>query len=142
MMRQVVSASSNEGVFLINLDPHSELLVLIAHRLDRLFVSQQPLIDSHRKRLLKRLRIADRHVDLELSKAGPPKTFDESRLIAVRSPAYIEPPIRRTGVSAAQIVRFNDERVSLPVADRVSVPPGLRLALRRKLPAIGVDVAN
>ena len=105
------------GRVLIDLDANAELLVLVADGLDRLFVVQETLIDSHCKRLREGLGIVDGNVDLQLAKDGTAKPFDECGLIAIGRAAHIKPAIGRTGLGAAEVVRFNDQRVAFPSAD-------------------------
>jgi hypothetical protein len=50
---------------LVDLDPSTKLLILVADRLDRLLVHHRALVDADGERLRVRLRILDRDVDLE-----------------------------------------------------------------------------
>src|SRR5581483_791547 len=117
----------------VDLDPAPELLVLVADELDRLLVGQQPLIHPDRPRLRVRFRILEREIDLQVPVGRPAEPLGELRLAAVRAAVHVEPAVVRAVLRAAQVVRLDDERVALPVADRIAVPPRLRLALRREL---------
>src|SRR4030095_369239 len=135
-----------EGVLtppqLIDLDATPELLVLVADELDQLLIGQIALIDPDGPRFRVRLRIVDSYVDLQVPERGAADALSEFRLPAVRAAIDVEPSVVGTVVFCApQIVGFDDKRVAIPTADRVAVPPGLRLALRRKRPAIEIDVA-
>jgi hypothetical protein len=48
----------------------------------------------------------------------------------------------RAVFGAPQVIRFDDQHIALPMAHRVAVPPGLRLALRRKFPPIHIDMTK
>jgi hypothetical protein len=117
----------------IQLNPAAELLVLVADELDQLLVGQEPLIDTNRPRPRIRLRIDDGEVDPQMAEGWAPEALDERRLSGVRALVHIEPPIELAVFRAAQVVGLDDEIVALPTADRVAVPPGLRVALRRQL---------
>src|SRR4029079_18270750 len=111
-----------------DLDAPSELLVLVADELDQFGVGEDLLVDADRERFRVRLRIVDRHVDLEAAEGGAAEPLGELRLLAVRTAAHVEPSVVGARLRAPQVVRLDDEGVALPVADRVAVPLRLRLA--------------
>ena len=75
-------------------------------------------------------------------KVGRRNALDEFRLLAVRAAVDVQPSVETAVFRAAQVVGLDDERVAVPVSDRVAVPPRLRLTLRRKLAAIEIDVTD
>ena len=127
---------------LVDLDARPELLVLVADELVRFFVGQEALVNTHGERLGVGLRIFDCNVDLQLAECRTAKPLDEFRLITVWTAADVEPRVIRAALSPTQVICLDDEGVPFPPADRVAVPPGLRLALRGKPPAVGLDVAE
>src|SRR5215831_378786 len=123
----------------VDFDPPAKLLVFVADELDELGVRHDLLVDANRERLRVRLRIVNRDVDLEPAEGGPAEALREFGLLAVRTAADVEPAVARTVFGAAQVVRVDDERVAVPMADGVAVPLRLRVALFRQRAAVGVN---
>src|SRR6185503_3377643 len=129
-------------VLLVQLNSAAELLIFVAYELDQFLIRQQPLIDAHRPRLGVRLRIFDREVDLQMAERRPAETLRDLRLARVRTAVHIQPTVGRTVlIGAAQVVCLDHQVVAVPVTDRISVPKRLRLALRRQLAPVHVDMA-
>src|SRR5215471_3600848 len=126
----------------VDLHPPAKLLVLVADELDELGVRHDLLVDADREWLRVRLRIVDRDVDFEPPERGPAEALCELGLLAVRTAADVEPAVARTVFGAAQVVRLDDERVALPMADGIAVPLRLRVALFRQRAAVDVNLAE
>src|ERR1700730_15690158 len=82
----------------VDLDASPELLILVADELDRLLVHHRALVDADGERLRVRFRVLDRDVDLELAEDRAAEALREFRLIAVRTPAHVQPSVGRTGL--------------------------------------------
>src|SRR5690606_28989666 len=89
-----------------------------------------------------RLRIVDSEVDLQVAERRTPEALDDLRFPRVRAAVHVEPAVERTVLRTAQVIRLDNEIVAFPVAHGVAVPPRLRLALRRQLTAVEIDVAQ
>src|SRR5262245_53832069 len=126
---------------LVDLDTAPELIVLVANELDQLLIRQKALINAKRKRFGVSLGVFDRNVDLQPAESRTAKAFHKLRFTAVGTAVDVEPSIKRAFFRPSEIVRLDDERVAVPPANRVAVPPGLWLALRRKRAAIHIDMA-
>ena len=61
-------------------------------------------------------------------------------LLGVGAAAHVEPAVVLACLRPSEVVRFHDQRVAFPPADRVAVPERLDAALRRQRPAVDVDV--
>ena len=96
--------------------------------------SNQLFVDGLNRDFPQRLRIVDRHLDVERAVVGPAKTLGHPRLIRERASVEICPQ------PVAQSDRLHDQRVSLPSSGRVAIPGGLRI-LRQRSP-VGVDLAE
>src|SRR5580658_1346931 len=126
----------------IALDVLPELLVLVALEFDEILVDDEALIDSDGPRLRIRLGIFERQVDLQVVVCRTADLFRELRLLRIRTPIHVNPAVIRAVFGAPQVVCFDDQRIAVPMANRVAVPPRLRLALRRKFPPIHINVAQ
>src|SRR5262245_65426071 len=120
---QLPSSSSSSS--LVDFDPSPELLVLVADELDHLGVHLDLLIHSDGERLGIGLWIIDRNVDLEPAKTRPSIALANRCLIRQRAAAHIEPAV------ISEVVRLGDERVTVPMTNRISIPPRRRIALLR-----------
>src|SRR5215471_2044047 len=101
----------------VDLDPPPELLILVADKLDQLGIRHNLLIDPHREWLCVRLRVIDGDVQRQSAECWPREAFGKFRVAAVRAAAHVQPPIERTVFRSAQVVRFDDERVAVPMTD-------------------------
>src|SRR5688572_6166587 len=122
----------------VDLDSATELLILVTDELDQLLVGHEALIDADRPWFRVCLRIIDRQVDLQVSERRPTDALGEPHLLTVRTAVHVEPAVVRAVFGAAQVVGFDNQRVSLPASDGVPVPPRLRFALRRERAAVQV----
>ena len=105
-------------------------VVLVADELDQLLVDHDALGDADRERLGVGLRVVDRDRDVQLAEPRPREPLGDLALIGQRTPPHVEP------AAVDEVVRLHHERVALPAADRVAVPPGLGPADRRQGPAV------
>ena len=110
------------------------LLVLVAHVLDQLGVWREPHLHIDRPRLRIRLRIVECHVQLHVADIEAPEPLRDMQCLGVRTAGQVEPcPIVEPGA-------VHDERVALPVADRVPHPR--RIGIRWKAAAVQEDLAG
>src|SRR4029453_17155635 len=110
----------------VDLHAASELLVLVTDELDWLLVRKNSLVDADGEGFRVRLWVLDREIYLEVTEGQAPDALGELRLIAVRTAIHIQPAILRAFFRTPHIVCLDDERVAFPVADGVTIPPGLR----------------
>jgi hypothetical protein len=97
-----------------------ELLVLVTDELDQFRVEKNALIHTNGPRSRVGFRIVNGDVDLERPVIRPSKTLGQRCGIGERVADDVEP------AAVLEPGRFDDERVAIPAADRVAVPPRLR----------------
>src|SRR4051812_5899721 len=120
----------------------ARLLVLVADELDHFVFRRQPLRDPHGPRLGIRLRIVHRDVDPQCSVIHPRETLGQLQLVGERAAVDVEPP------AVAEPARLDDQRVALPLADRIALPRRVRVlarqrtAVREDLPQPEVRLVN
>src|SRR5438477_2120770 len=101
------------------------LAVLLADALDEIRIGNQGPRHVHVPRLRVRLRIVDRHLDVHASNRRTMEALDHAQRFGARQPAHVEP---RLSILAD---RLDDERVAVPLADRVALPRRLRIFRQR-----------
>src|SRR5215471_12503663 len=94
-------------------------LVLVANELDQLLIERELVAHANREGLRVRLRVVDRHVDLEVTVVRSPPPLGHLALRRHRAALNVEPHI------VAETDRLDDERIAFPVTDGVAIPPRL-----------------
>ena len=107
---------------------------VLADAFDELGVRVQLEGKIHSPGLRVRLRIIERHLDIEVAEVAAVKTFGHAKGVGMGMSVIIEP------ASIIESDGFGDERVAFPVADAIS-EPGLR-CFGRKTAAVGKDLAK
>src|SRR5262245_55023687 len=110
-------------------------VAILADELDQFRVEHNTLVDSDGKRLGVGLGIVDGHIDFEVSEIGPSKTFDRFSGIGQRVPVDIQP------AGIAEVRGLHNKRVTLPLANRVTIPPGIGV-FGGQGPTVGEDLAK
>src|ERR1700730_9269974 len=98
-----------------------KLLVLETDELDQLSVEHDPLVHPDGKWHRVRLRIVDGDVDFQLAVVDPPEPLGHLAGVVGRAAPDIVRP------SVLEPRRLHDQRVLVPLPDRVAVPPRLRV---------------
>src|SRR5262245_2283879 len=139
--RPLDSASGTNLALRFPAGEFQELLVLVADEFDHFrAVSHDLLLDPDGEWARVRFRIVNRDVDLQVTEVHPTEPLGQCQRVGKRIAFAVEPSIaRQTGQRAAEVVRLHNQRVTLPVADRVTVPIGLRLTLFGKRAPVHVD---
>src|ERR1700719_894801 len=88
LVRLLVHARQTSTRPSVDLDAPSELLVLVADELDSLGVGEELLVDADRERFRVRLRVVDRHIDLEAAEGRAMEPLGELCLLAVGTAAH------------------------------------------------------
>src|SRR6185312_8765090 len=111
-------------------------ILIYTHELTQLRVRHEAAVDDGIERFRIGLRIVDRDLDLEVAEVQPADALGELRRARQRAAAHVEPAVIH------QPRRFDDERVAVPVADRVAVVPGIDVVFLRQRAAVEKDLAH
>src|SRR5215471_8370395 len=109
------------------LDMLPELLVLIAFEFNEVLVDHEALVDSNGPRLRIRLGIFQRQVNLQMVVRRTADSFSELCLFGIRAAVHVNPAVKGAVLRAPQVVGLNNQRVAVPMADGVAIPPRLQL---------------
>src|SRR5688572_4630162 len=93
-----------------------ELVVLEADELDEVRFGQQPLVDAHRPWLRVRLRVVNRHVDLQRAHVRSSEALDDTPLGREWRSVDVEPP------AVLEVRALDDQCVAFPAPARVPEP--------------------
>src|SRR6187200_1529957 len=104
----------------------AESLVLETDEFNQFLVRHDPLVHADSPWTRIELRVVHRDVDFHPSVVHAPESFRELCHVAQWRPNDIEP------ATVSQPRGFDDERVTVPLANRVSIPPGLRIVVRQR----------
>src|SRR5689334_16040185 len=92
-------------------------VVLQAHELEQFLIGHDPLVVANRPRRRVELRIVDGDIDLHAAISRAAEPLRNFRRVAERRAEHVEPAV------VAQARGFDDQRVLVPVAYRIAVPP-------------------
>src|SRR5262252_5698968 len=92
------------------------LVVFVAHELLQFDIRCKRGVEHSCPLLLKRARIVERDLDLEMTEIGTPQPLDDVKLVAVGLAAETEP------AAIAKSDRVDDERIAVPSTNLVAEP--------------------
>ena len=109
-------------------------VVLAAHELDQLGVGHEALVHAERERPGEGLGVLDRHLNLQRAEGGAADSLGQLQPVAARRAPLVDPRL------ILEAARLHHQRVALPPARRIAVPPRLRIVGRQR-PAVEMDLA-
>ena len=102
--------------------------------LDHIRVRKKLLDEIDRDRPGENFRVCNRHDDIEMAKISPLEALFDTHVLAVPMAAGVQP------TEIVESYRVDYQSISVPLADGISQP--CRRCIRRKLAAVGVDLAE
>ena len=110
-------------------------VVFRADELDQLRVRHNPLVHFDGERLGVRLRIFDRDLDFQAAVIHAPETLGQFSSVGQRAAIDIEPHV------VAETGSLHHQGVAVPLADRVTIPPRLRIVAGQG-PSVGENLPD